>query len=296
MVLGILTGLLAASFQAAAYIFSRQFMVRFHKSSPYLLAISHIIMGVISMAALAFLWLNDMPDFRAFGWPLVGATLFYFAGQAFLLLAIQKTEASRVSPLLGLKILILALISFFIMQHPLTGLQWLAVAISVFAAIMLNWTGGRIPPWSLVFVLLACLGYSLSDIHIKMLVSNFQQAGIVRASLLAVALSYALSGLVSITLLPLLKGISKPMWRAAIPYSLSWLAGMVFLFGCFGLIGVVLGNIVQSSRGILSILFGVALAYAGHQHLESKVAAGVFWRRFAAAALMITAVVLYTLK
>ena len=296
MVLGILTGLLAASFQAAAYVFSRQFMVRFNKSSLDLLALSHIIMGVISITALPFLWLDSMPEYQTFMVSLFGATLFYFAGQAFLLLAIQKVEASRVSPLLGLKILILALISFFILNQPLNGLEWLAVAISVFAAIMLNWTGGRIPLWSLVFVLLACFGYSLSDINIKMLVANFQEAGIVRASLLAVALSYTLSGFISLLLLPFLSGVTKSMWRVALPYSLSWLAGMVFLFACFGLIGVVLGNIVQSSRGIISILFGVALAYAGHQHLESKVAAGILWRRIAAAALMMTAIILYTLN
>ena len=211
MVLGIFSGLLAASFQATAYLFSRQFMVRFNKSSVYLLALSHIIMGTISIAALPFLWLDSMPEYGTFILPLWGATLFYFSGQAFLLLAIQKTEASRISPLLGIKILVLALLSFFFLHQPLADLQWLAVGLSVLAAIILNWTGSRIPLWSLIFVLLACGGYSLSDINIKMLVSAFQNAGMVRASLFAVALSYTLSGVISILLLPFLPKLTRPM-------------------------------------------------------------------------------------
>lgn len=52
------------------------------------------------------------------------------------------------------------------------------------------------------------------------------------------------------------------------------LAAMFFLFGCFGTIGVVYGNILQSLRGVISILVGFLIARMGFVSLEEKVGRG----------------------
>ena len=80
-----------------------------------------------------------------------------------------------------------------------------------------------------------------------------------------------------------------------LPFSAIWLVAMLLLFATFAIIGVVFGNIVQSSRGIISILIGYLVAAAGHQHLEQKVAHGVLARRIAAAALLSLAIALLSL-
>jgi hypothetical protein len=67
------------------------------------------------------------------------------------------------------------------------------------------------------------------------------------------------------------------------------------LFACFGLIGVVYGNVVQSTRGIMAVGIGWIVAHIGHAHLESKVSRRVFRRRVAGAILMTAAVILYRL-
>jgi hypothetical protein len=67
------------------------------------------------------------------------------------------------------------------------------------------------------------------------------------------------------------------------------------LFACFGLIGVVHGNIVQSTRGLISIGIGYLLARAGHAHIEERVSRATMLRRVVAGVLMLLAVALFTL-
>jgi len=68
---------------------------------------------------------------------------------------------------------------------------------------------------------------------------------------------------------------------------------MFFLYTCFALIGVVFGNIIQSSRGIISIGLGYLIANIGFERLEPKITRGVYLRRVLAGLLMTGAVALY---
>ena len=71
---------------------------------------------------------------------------------------------------------------------------------------------------------------------------------------------------------------------------------MLFLFACFALINVMLGNIIQSTRGIISILIAAAIAKAGYEHIEKKVTTGIFIRRIAAAILMVISIVMFVVN
>ena len=68
---------------------------------------------------------------------------------------------------------------------------------------------------------------------------------------------------------------------------------MIALFVCFALCGLVLGNIVQSARGLVSVALGWAIARSGRTGLEENVPASVVARRTAAALLVIAAMALY---
>ena len=70
---------------------------------------------------------------------------------------------------------------------------------------------------------------------------------------------------------------------------------MAGLYICFGLIGVVFGNIVQSTRGLFSIVIGASLAHAGWHGLETQVDRRTLTRRLLAAALMTAAIALYVI-
>ena len=71
----------------------------------------------------------------------------------------------------------------------------------------------------------------------------------------------------------------------ALPFSLLWLGSQMTLLICFGLIGPVFGNVIQSSRGLFSVIFGVVVCRLGVYVME-KSASGKLWLRRALAALL----------
>jgi drug/metabolite transporter (DMT)-like permease len=295
LITGIILGLIAGMTQSVSYIFSRMFVTRRHSSPMQLLVLGHIIMGGISALILPWLWRSGLPDLRAYIWPLLVVTGFYLLGQLMFFIALKSSDASRLSPMLAIKIVFLALLTSILLQQPLAIVQWGGILVCVSSAFLLNNTGGRLPWRSLIFVLMACLFYSLSDTNIKIFVDRLCLTGFstIHSIFLAVCMTYTLCGLVSLMVLPWVGGWSKENLRYATPFALAWLIAMFFLFASFASVGVVFGNILQSTRGIFSILIGVVLAKMGLEHIEQKTTRTVFTRRLAAAVLMCLAIILY---
>lgn len=293
MFYGILIGLCAAASQSISYLFLRMFVLRFRGNTLRLLMLSHIMMGGLSLALLPLVWPKTMPPAATFAPSLMGAALYYLAGQAFLFVAIRNTDASRVSPLLGLKIVLLTLLSMVLLDQHFSPTQWTAILLCVASALILNGSGGSLGLRTIGLILLICTGYSLSDINIQRLIGSFAYLDLIHSSLLSVCLVYIICGLASLIALVFLRHSSRSMWLHAIPFALTWFVAMLFLFACFQCIGVVFGNIVQTSRGVISIAMGSLIASAGFVHLERKVSRGVLIRRAAAALVMGLSIALF---
>ena len=298
MLAGILLGLGSAVCHSLCYLFTRLFILKRHQGVLRLLTLGHIAMGLISAAALPILWPSSAPPLARYAVPVVLSTVFYFLGQFGLFVALRRSDASRVSPLLTVKLAIIAVVSIAFLDRTVTVWQWLAVMMAIAAALVLNYTGGRLGLGALLGVTVACLGYAGSDLSIGWLVTSLERAGIARqeAVLFAVALCYALAGGIGLLMLPVTaRHVERADWAYVLPFSLSWLAAMVCLFGAFATVGVIYGGILQSTRGLLSIAAGAIVAKLGHLHLEQAHPSHVLLRRFAAAALMTAAVVAYGL-
>ncbi|MCE5186208.1 MAG: DMT family transporter [Planctomycetaceae bacterium] len=296
MPIGVVLGFLAALCQSISYLCTRLFVKQHRNDIAALLAASHVLMGVISIPLVLILKPAEMPPFAVYRNALLGTTGFYLLGQLFLFAALTRTEASRVSPLLGFKIVILAAISVLFMHHSLTMAQWAAVGLGTAAALLLSHSGQRISVPSAAMIVSACVTYSLSDLNIKLLVDHFRYLGVLHGALLSTGISYILCGAAGAVLaLVKYRSIQMRTWAWSLPFALSWLTGVVFLFCCFALIGVVFGNIIQSTRGIMSIGMGWLLVRAGREHLEPRIAGSVRLKRIAAAILMTAAVALYLL-
>jgi drug/metabolite transporter (DMT)-like permease len=296
MINGILLGLGAAFAQALSYLCSRVFVDKYPRDPLLLLALSHVLMGLFSLALLPFCWPREMPPLREYVLPLLSCSLAYLQGQFCLFLALRHANASRVSPLLGLKILLLALIATLFLGQRYTTLQWVAVALSAGAALMLIRSGPGIRAATIGWVLAACLGYSLSDLSIKWLVGKFLPLGLLHASLLSACLSYFFCGLVGLALLPAVPRRPQGVqWLQVAPFAVAWFVAMLLLYACFAEIGVVYGNIVQSTRGVLSIVMGSLVAAYGWRHLEEQVPRGLLIRRILAACLITAAIALFHL-
>ncbi|MBP8604412.1 MAG: EamA family transporter [Phycisphaerae bacterium] len=293
-ILGIGLGLGAAFFQSLSYLCSRLFMKRHQDNILALLALSHIAMGIVSLAAAVLLRPAAMPALHCYLKALLGASGFYLLGQFFLFAFITRTEPSRISPLLGLKVFMLAVIGAAFLGQQFQTAQWLAVLCSTLSVFLLSYAGGRLE-WPFVGMgLLVCLFYCLSDINIKILVDYFGFMGPIRGAAMATALCYIFCGLVGAGVLLFRPSCStRQTWLYAAPFAASWFIAMILLFSSFGLIGVVFGNIMQSVRGILSILLAFAVAHLGFEALEPKASARQIIQRTLAAILMSASVALF---
>ena len=117
-----------------------------------------VLMGVLSLGILALFW---APGLFTRGFfprlPLLAQAAFFFSlGQTFVFVAQRKVEASRVVPLLGLKLPMLALISVLFLHDSLGPWQFLAIFLAVAAAFLLHHAGKGIPLSSILFVLGGC--------------------------------------------------------------------------------------------------------------------------------------------
>lgn len=291
--LGVLAGLCAAFFQSCSYLASGRYVRESNRPAYTLLPPSFLLMGLLALPLLPL----TLPD-RSPAWgPLLaaaaGCIIFCILANGAMFFLLKHVDSSRSSPLLALKIPMLAFAYTFLLDKPCSILQWIGVVLVLLSTMMLSGAGRRIPPMAWVWLLLACAGYCLSDYCIKLTfeVAEPVCSGVLHYSFFSCSVIYVIGGILSLLFLPLAGHFTLPMWRRyATPYALAWLLGMFVLFICFALCDLVLGNIVQSTRGLISVVLGWFIMKSGHTELEEKVSRNVLWQRVAAAILMTVAV------
>ncbi len=274
--------------------------------------LSHVMQGVVCAAALPGLWwfTRDAAWWDRPGWMmwLIGVAGWYLLGQACLFVVLRRVEASRVSPLLGVKVAVLAGAAVGLLGVELSAVQWVGVGLAAGAAWVLNGGAERLPWRVLGLVGVTLVGYVGSDLSIQSMVDAQQSAsgaaGVTRDDLARDALmggvvgalcSYVVSGMVAAGCLPWWGSRRGGDWAAAVPYAGLWLASMLTLFTCIASVGVVLANILQSTRGLWSVVLGVVVSGRGHHHVEATASRAVVARRGVWAVLMVAAVALYVL-
>jgi len=300
LAVGVVAGLAAALFSALSYFVSRDYSSR-GGTSPRLLVLGHAVMGAVCLPVARWLWPQGVTGDPRWLLPLAGSTFCYLLGQGLVFAALRRADASRVAPLLGLKIAMLAGITAARPGGGLDASQWTAVGMSVAAATMLQ-RGGGVSAAALTLTLAACLTFAVSDLFIVGLIDGLERSADLAAApidrlsagSLAMAVTYVVCGCLAVVALlaPAARPRSRLDWTAAVTYAAMWLAGMVGLYVCFGIVGAVFGNILQSTRGMIAIVIGAALAHLGRHDLETRIDRTTFLRRLVAAALMTAAIAL----
>jgi len=297
LISGIATGLCAAFFSALSYLATRYFThTRGASSTLMLLILSHVQMGAVSAIALPILlWSGHLtlPPAGQWAGTLIGVVVIYLIGHTGLLMALRYSEPSRVSPMMALKLIVLAAMAMTFGHTPLTPLQWVAIGFCVVAGISLNYTGGKLHVRSIIGLAVGVMFYSVSDWNSGVLMDELGMSR-VQSPFVAFFLIYILAGAIMTPLLLFWGSRKGRDWLDAVPFSFTWLVSVVALYGCFALAGVVFGNIMQSTRGIISIALAAVLARLGHVHLESLTPRSVMLRRIGAAVLMTVAISLYS--
>jgi len=300
-ILGIVAGLLAAAASALSYLVSRHYGGRRPGGGSRLLVRAHVLMGLLSVPLAALLWPAALPPTGAWLPALAGSTACYLTGQVAVFAALQRIDASRLAPLLGLKIAMLAAIVTGVLGQELTVRQWLAVAASVAAAALVQTAGRPLPRSAIVIVVTACVLFAMSDLFIVALIDGLESVPPPAASLVArleaggfaVSITYVLCGVVACGFLPWHGGYEPSAWDPAARYAVVWMGAMLALYTCFGLVGAVFGNVLQSTRGVMAVGLGALLARRGWHDLEQPVDRRTLVRRMLAALLMTAAIAAY---
>ena len=298
-ILGIFVGLIAAFFQSCSYLASARYVRESNRPAYTLLPPAFLFMGLLVLPILPFVWPDQAPSWRPLLCSAFGCIWFCILANGAMFFLLKHVDSSRSSPLLAFKVPMFAIFYTFVLGQACTPLQWCGVALVMASMALLCGAGRRIPPIAWLWLFLACAGYCASDYCIRMTFAEAKPvcSGVLHYSFFSCAIIYTIGGLLSLVFMPLLaRHFTVRMWkRYAAPYAFAWLFGMFVLFLCFALCDLVLGNIVQSTRGLISVVLGWFIARSGRTDLEERVPIRVTLCRIAAAILLIFAMGLYTI-
>ena len=310
----ILIGLFAALLQSLSYLVSASFVRTYadrRSASTALTARSYLVMGLLSALALPAMFLRhgaQIPSLSLWWYHAAGGVLAGMVAQVAMFFTLKAADASRISPLTGIKILFVALLCIIFRGDTYAPLQWAGIALAIVAAYLLSRNGGRLSPAGLAGLLVTCVAFAASDFSIRLQQEVFHaHAASLPAQGLAplsstlsnfviVWVDYAIGGVISLLVLPATGRYTARAWRThVVPYAFIWLGAMCVLFVSFELLGVVQGTIVQSTRGLISILLGYLIARFGLSTLERRLPPAVQIARVLAGLLMFLAILLFAL-
>lgn len=218
--------------------------------------------------------------------------LLFILGQLLNYLALQKGDVSVATPVLGIKILLVAFFSTLLLAQQVALKLWIAAALGSMAIALLNRTEGakhHHVGTTILFAGSSAAMFALFDVLVQKWVAGWGAGRFLPAMMIVVA------GL-NFTLIPLFREPLRTVPRAAWPWLL---AGCVFI-GSQSLIFVMAvakygnatgANVLYSSRGLWSV---VAVWLVGHwfgnkeRHLGGRI---LRWR-LAGAVLMMAAIAL----
>ena len=320
--LGILAGLVSAVLQSCSYIASAVFLRR-HGSPRDMLFYSQAVQFLFAVPIL----LAFAPEGALADAHLLMANAFWliiFTITQFSMFAAQRTvEPSKIATWLGLKIVVLAVLTTFwpINGESVSALKWLAIAITISAVWLLNQSGGMKPGWRGAFYLALLIGVSsLCDRQQVLIIGEFRKygAGLFASSVLTLALGYATFGVFAIGYLiadwrrllsasPHGRGermlsafnpsVAREVWgklRDSFPFAAFWFSAMMCIYFCYGELGPVFGNVVQSTRSVIAVVIGILAARLFSLGVETPVSRSMWMRRLIAAALMSVGIILYS--
>jgi drug/metabolite transporter (DMT)-like permease len=225
-------------------------------------------------------------------------SLAYMTGQGFFMMALKESNPSQVASLLALKLILISLGSLIILNLGISLLQVIGIVLGMGGVLLLNSSKDKISPKGLAFSLLAIIGYSTSDLCITVIVRDLHQAQVAGPAFTGTCIVYMCNGIIGILMLPFLRDSIKKAetWLYALPFALTWYIAINLIFQTFLVLGPVFGNILQSTRGLISVVLGKLVLLFGIKGLEERMPRYAFIRRLGAAILMTAAVSLFVIS
>jgi drug/metabolite transporter (DMT)-like permease len=224
--------------------------------------------------------------------PLAVGSLFV-VGQVTTMLALTKGEVSVATPVLGLKIVLVALFSWLLIAKPLPANIWIASLLATLGVMLLNVTQRKTArgsvTLSVICALAAAAAFGLFDVCVQMWSPNWGIG-------IFLPLVFGFSAVLSLAFVPLfparLSQIARPAW--------PWLAGGCLLIALQSLAIVctvahwgnaAAANVVYSTRGLWGVLlvWWIGPMLAVH---DVSLTGRILWFRLLGATLLLIAILL----
>jgi drug/metabolite transporter (DMT)-like permease len=214
------------------------------------------------------------------------------AGQVAGFYALSRGEVSVATPVLGIKVILVALWTTWMLEDRVTGRLWVASGLSAVAVGLLGYRGGSVRGrvgWTVLYALVTALAFALFDV----LVQKWSPGWGAQRFLPLLALLVAVYSLV------LFRFFSAPL-RMVPSGAWPWLltgAGVLavqsvaFIFTVARFGDATAANVVYNARGLWTV---VAVGWVGHwfQNREQELGWGILRWRLAGAGLMSGSIVL----
>lgn len=234
----------------------------------------------------------------------LGCGLLFFLGQVFTFRAISTGDISVATPLLGTKVVLVALFSVFLIGEPLPGLWWIASMLASIGIALISYMPGGshrrlavTTGWSFAAASL----FALTDVCVQKWVPSVgysRFAPVMFGSMGIASLVVYLPSLITVTRSsPSQRSLFHGFPRASLP----WLLGGALLLGvqalamysAIGLHGsATLTNILYGSRCLWSVLLVWILGVAAGDFSPREKRFAIMARRFLGALLLLGAMAL----
>jgi drug/metabolite transporter (DMT)-like permease len=247
------------------------------------------------ITALLFLVLWPMggaiPEGRPYWQPALVA-LTFVAGQICTFLALERGDVSVATPVMGVKVVLVAGFTTLIMREQLSLQLWAAAGLSSLGIAFLNRPGGTSRAhagWTIGYAMLAATCYALFDVLV-MKWSPAWGAGRFLPIMLMMA------GVLSLAFIPMfrqpLRAIPRPGWRPVLLGGVFMGLQALLLITTLGVFGDATAvNVIYSTRGLWSV-FGVMWVGAWFSNTERELGWEVLGWRLVGAAFLSGAVLL----
>lgn len=232
-------------------------------------------------------------------WHAILAGVAFFIGQVFTFLALSRGDVSVTTPVLGSKVIFVALLTVVLVGEPIPASWWSAAVLTAIATALLGGGGkrgtahGEAAFASLIYAFPAAIAFATTDVLQQKWAAAWGFGHFAPAMFFTVAL-------LSLGLIPFFHGplhaLPASTWRALAPGSVILslqAAGIAYSIIAFG--GATVVNILYNTRAVWSV---VLVWTVGHwfRNTERSQGHSVMVRRLFGATLLLLAIVLVVWK
>ena len=254
--IGLLLGFLGAFSQATNYAMVKDCEEKYSLTGVRLLIADHLLL-LIFVTPLFLIFKAHLYFNTATFLYVLGIITPYFIAQYLMNLTLKMSDASIVSPLMTIKIPILAVISILFLGQVFSLQQYCSIAVIICLGWYFSSLSGKLGLKPLLLLALTCTMFCLSDIAMTKFTHSLPEE-LTNLECIAIGIAYehVATGIITIPAVKRykvsFKDILNTKWVA-----LTWMGTMIGIVSCFNMCGVVEGNIVQTLRSVI----GVIIAY-----------------------------------